>query len=384
MTSYVERPALSTTITDVNISPKYNGRFDANATVHISLGDSLFQHLSQIPWVKEIAESDIRISDLIDNLVSDQDTIAQTLKNMDNLKTALPELMALLSGPRNAVAAEAFFDKWQPVNSFIYKSVIDKLNGGEFTTSEGKDYDNQQKYFLLHAKPLTLDELDDNDAFTVNNFIEPPKSYTISKRGGLHSSTMIPHDTQEGHVARDLAKALTYFDQTTLLQYLNVGKTQLADYQLYQELNKEITQYLRGYSRWSVTVLVANSGSHPISISPTAALYINSGGTYGFKGYTLLGLQSRAANGDLQPVTLEGGSTQVVEFVSTETVSSNTHWSELLSLFDSGARGCFLVVHPQSDFWNKGSDFTSPVRTFGSAKGTQRLTDKEIADHFAQ
>jgi hypothetical protein len=90
---------------------------------------------------------------------------------------------------------------------------------------------------------------------------------------------MLPKHGQQEVDARLVATALAFFDQELLRRYVDIVAEELQSYPLYEEMKKEVISHLKGYSRWSVSILVSNSGNHPLSFSPTASLYVNTRGT---------------------------------------------------------------------------------------------------------
>ncbi|HWB51129.1 MAG TPA: hypothetical protein VG651_18605 [Stellaceae bacterium] len=371
--SYIDRPSPGAAITGIEISQKYNEQFGKNQIVEVPLNSNLYRHLNQSMWTPPFHEQSADLSDLMKTLTQNHDQINRLVRDLNNFEKILPELRNLLYASANTVVAETFFDKWEPLDGLIDAAIMGDTIRGTFTRPAIKNHDGQTSYLLIRETPGRASATD--EAVTL---------YLVSKRGGTSSSYAVPRYKQNEEDAHALSVALAYFDQDNLNKYVDAVAAELQSRSLYEEMLKELATYLRGYSRWSVSVLVSNAGSHAISFSPYASLYINTAGTSMGNGYTVINLVSMNENGQLDATVLDGGESKMVRFVSEKIVSSDDNWQPLLALYDTSSRGSFVVLHPESNFWNRSSNLSSALAAFGPANAGQRLSDKEIADHFKQ
>lgn len=371
VSSYFERANPTAAITDIGISSKHNERFGKNQVVKIPTGDAVFHHMEESLWTRSAEATTMKLEEVVTLLSENKSTVDELLKSIDAFRLALPELKRLLSAPPGAIAAEMFFDKWQRSHNFIVSAIDGRLRFGEFVGPPAKDYGSQKPYLILTTETMTIEGM------------QRPV-YQVTKRGGKFSSLHHAAKQSQDVAMLTIAKALVFFDQKALQTYLDAVVDETQTYALHEQMQKEIDEYMKGYSRWTVSLLISNTGSHTISFSPTATLYINTRGTSVGSKFTIVDLESRGEDGEPEPVTIAGGESKLITYGSQKLVNADDHWKQLLNLFDSLSRECFVILHPQADLWHKASDLVSPTKVFGPAAGISRLTDKEIELRFKQ
>jgi hypothetical protein len=367
-TSYFERSSPISSITEISISSQFNDRFGKKQAVKVPRNESLFRHLEESEWLTE-PDPRTTLSELIKTLETDKEITHTVLEQFEAFRAAEKDLKLLLSSPASQRSAEMLFDKWQPVDWLIYMAIFPAIDKGELVMPTGRDHRNKPRYLVL------------NESDSGNPGI---KTHYVSKRGNaVVSAITAPRQEREAD-ARAIAEALAFFDQDTLGQYVMLVDKQLQSFSLHEVIKKELPETLRSYSRWSVATLISNSGSHSASFSSTATLYIDTQGTKLGPGYTRIDLESRLENEQPEPVVVEGNKSRLVHYISRKIVRGGDSWQDLLSSFDESSLKCFIVLHPQSDFWRKTANLTSSVRAFGPTTAEQVLPDKEIEAHFRQ
>lgn len=370
--SYVEQARPNVVIADVSTSTAFNDRFGKHQVVTVPLSDPLFEHLQQSHWVRDIRDQTAELDTVVGVLTEDKFTLDDLLQSLDNFRLALPDLKTLLSLPATQATAEAFFDKWERLDSLIYASIDGEARRGEVTAAPDRDYGDKRPYLLLGQR--TFETKSDTSV----------QVFAVQKKGGVYVSAMVPERREQLLIAKQIAYALAYFDQEVIEKYLDVVSREEDAYSLDEQMRDEISQYLSGYSRWSVSVLIENAGARPISFSPNATMYVNTKNTSVGDRFVVVNLESRKENGDLEPVTVAGGETKVITFVSRDLVLHDPRWKLLLDLFASKSRECFVVLHPESELWTRSPDVPSSVRIFGPSSGGRQLSEDEIAARFAK
>ena len=366
-TSYFERSSPVASIAEISITSQFNDRFGKKQTVKVPRDDPLFAHLDASDWLNA-PEHNTTLDSLVTLLEDAKEQTNIILQQLDSFKTSEKDLRSLLSSPPSKSNAENFLDKWQLADLFIETSIFIGFNNGELPRQNTRDRKKKQQYLMMYPG--------DVDAQGV-------RTYNVLKPAGrlIYPIKALQHEQNDD--AQAIAEALSSFDQNILTEYIDIAAKQLqSSFYLHEQIKKEVPQTLKSYSRWSVATLVSNSGIHAVSFSPTATLYIDTSGTTGIPGYTKIDLESRLTDEQPEPVEVEGSKSRLVHYVSKGIVRSTNNWQALLALFDDNSRRCFIVLHPQSDFWRKSSQLSSSVREFGPTKGEQGLTDMEIETHF--
>jgi hypothetical protein len=367
ISSYFERASPAILLSDVTISSNYNKRFDEDQIVKVPLSDALFGHLAESNWMRSIREPSLKLKDITERLDLNANRVDLFLKDAAAFREAMPRLKTLLAAPApSLVTAEAFFDQWEKVDDFVLGAIEGQIIQGKFSNLDKRNYASKAAYLQFRE--------------TMGDGVP---NFTISKRGSKFIS-VIAFKRASSDDGRAIAEALIHFDQEMLGKYLDTVASELLQYALHEGIQREVTEYKKAYSRWIVSTLISNYGHRPVSFSPSGSVYVNSRGTSLGNDYTVIDIENRNQNGERDPITVEGGQSKIIAFASPSLVLADEKWRQLIGLFESASRGCFIVLHPQSDIWSQSDDLKSSVRVFGPSKSGQRLTDQEIKMHFGQ
>ena len=365
---YLDRPGPSVLIADVAISSHFNARFPDRKTVTVPVKDQLFVQLDHNNWLRSSNESTAELSKLLGTLTENENRIESILQQLTVFQTDLPEMRAELEAPPTNETANAFFNRWLSLSDLICNQVDGDIARGTFKVDTPRNYADAPTYFMISPE---YD--DDHDEITVVGQIGSkrtvacyPRKYNASSK--TEANTIIP-------------QALLHFDQAALRRILEDVAREADRYEVYKQVQQDLTTYIQGYSRWAVALLITNSGGQALSFGPDATLFIDSKDYSNFTHSTAVNIQSRTENGDLLPVTIAAGESKLVTFVSNSLIDDDADWKVLLDMFRTQARKSFVVVHPEGDVWHH-KDIVSPVRIFGAASGGTQIGEGAVDKIF--
>jgi len=119
-----------------------------------------------------------------------------------------------------------------------------------------------------------------------------------------------------------------------------------------------------------------------MSFSPTATLYIDTKGTKYGVNYANIPLEHRSELGELEPISLPGGDTRLVRFISPKLVIDTDNWEILLNIFENSSRKSFVEAFPNEPTWFSGKRVASNPRQFSPTTQPQILSTKKLTDIF--
>src|SRR5262245_14481135 len=111
ITFFVQRAHPSVSIVDVGIleSPPTNSKI-----IEVPRSDPTVRSLSESAWVDSIREAEMPLNDFRSTLADGIERADKFLKHVAEFQEVLPKLEQLLAGPSNQIAAESYFDLWEP------------------------------------------------------------------------------------------------------------------------------------------------------------------------------------------------------------------------------------------------------------------------------
>jgi hypothetical protein len=338
----------------------------------------------------------------------------------------------LLNGERSPKAAENFFDYWQQVDGFIYGSVRSQMRYGSSALHQIKceqgapeshlrkltyHKDPDAQYFAklmadidayLHHPPPSPSDQPGAGATTDANFVLAPPNgempagpagssgpragvehiYSVTKVGGRYKSRfdvrsnldeneiVTPHEEE---CAEHVMGALADFDKDKLNAILEITDQEAKSFELHKKIQSDLEKYIKGYSWWNVTMLISNKGKNPISFSPNATLYVDMSGT-AINGGSNLAVSLKAMSkdgGDGDAITVPGGESRSVNFVSSDLVKDYGDWKGVIDAFGQSSRNAIVLLYPQTGDWQQDSPLFSPIKSFGPPA---KATPKEAQD----
>lgn len=369
VTRYLERPGPSVLIADIAISTQYDDRFPDRKTVTVPLKDPLFQAFAQNMWVRSFRSSTEALTDVQKKLDHNESRLESILQQLAVLRDELPEMRRNLEAPPTEAVAKAFFEQWEPLDDLLCDAILGDIMRGTFKPDKARNYQNAPSYFLVD--------------YPVND--EGQKLTRVSEIGSKQATfcegSKYADDTQA--VANEVIPlALAHFDQPVLRRLLEDAAQEATKYDSYQQIKRDVSTYIQGYSRWAVALLITNSGGQAVSFGPDATLFVDTKDYSGFPDFVPMNVQSRSDKGDLQPVTVAAGESKLVTFVSKDLVIDDPNWRALLDIFHNHARRAFVVVHPEADVWANKPNVFSPVRPFGAASSGASIDQDTVATIF--
>jgi hypothetical protein len=362
--AYIERPQPEVIISDVRAASQVSGLPDREVPVSFR-SDPVLADIDQNVWIPDVS-FDGSIGHAVRDLQNALDSAKDWARDMEAFRAAYPQLLHLVDSDPNQADAEEFLEVWQTVDRFVYPSLKGQIKRDAFAAPAKKDYSAQTRYLLLRP-----------------NRIDGRTYLTVSEPGSVRAASTEIDDNDFADQEQEIQYALAYFDRAVLRRYLDEVRNEAASYNDIVSIEERVSKLIQGFSRWSVVLLVTNSGGKPLSFAPGATLYVDSNGAAGFSSYTQIPLVLVDEHGHLDPVTVGGGETKVLEFTSSDIVASLPNWDRLVDLFNSAARRCFIVMHPEGSPWLGRGILRSPAREFGIEQGRDALTMPQVGEVFA-
>ena len=216
--------------------------------------------------------------------------------------------------------------------------------------------------------------------------------YSVTKIGGRYKSRFdLRSNLDENEIvtpreekcAENVMAALADFDKEKLNAILDLTDQEAKNIELHKKIQSEIDEYIKGYSFWKVSMLMVNQGKNPISFSPNATLYIDTSGTPINGGNNIvIDLKSIKNNGDDDSITIAGGGSRSVNFVSSEPVKKYEDWKNIIKIFEQSARNCSVALYPQTGDWQNNKLMFSPIRSFGPPAKAGPTDSQHASAHF--
>jgi hypothetical protein len=362
-TSFLDRARPEVTITDIRTTAAYDKTLPDGILSPALLKDPFFEELVEDAWMTDVdprRDSADRIAKTLDSNVSDA---KELVEEMTAFRAIYPELLALTEASDTKANAELFFEKWRTLDSYIYAAIKGDIRRGTFIPPALADYDGSTRYLLIDSRR------DKEDGQII----------AVHKVGGMFGSSLDNNNKPE---LNEISMALAYFDRIALRKYIDDVKQDAERVREIEKILGELPLFIDGFSRLAVNVLITNSGEKATSFSPEATMYVNSDASYGYVGNQAIGLGVYSEKGELQPVTVKGGETKLVTFISKELVVNLPRWKELLGLFGSSSRNCFIALKSEGDPWQPDAVLTSQIRQFGPVTGKDALTENDVRRRF--
>lgn len=363
---YLDRAKPSATIASVSVDSSADKRFD-DAIIPIDDSASVAKGLVDSDWVTPIRRSSMLLSELRKLLERNKNRLEHHTQELERLQRDLPKMTALLTTAESKrVIAEQFIDLWEPNDGLIYGSVRGHFARGAFTLPGDKSYNGDP---FLHISPTVI----------------PDRELTalaVNKKGSKFVSMLVPTDKAEVKLSEYAGNALAHFDQGELNRMLDVVKKEIRNKHLHDTLKVEVGRYLLSLSRWSVIVVVTNSGSRSMSVSPYGKLLIDTDGTKIKKPFVEIEMQHRDADGRPVPVNVPGGESRSILFTSHRLIRDIAQWVQLHSMYNDASRKCLLLLAhlPRTVFGN--TTIATRPETFGRQTHLDELTTDQKKVYF--
>ena len=292
--------------------------------------------LTKTPWSssEDLREGVVTYKELVLALDTNEDESGQLLRDVEKFESDLPRLRVLLTkAPLSDPERDELYDLWERNDALIYGSVKGDFHRGVLHLADYKP--TGQPYFLLARRYFRIkgDEV---------------ALYVVNKRGGLYVSALVPSREGDAKLNEYVAQALAFVDQPTLLALLEgVVADVTRNKELAKEILLEISRTRDSYSRWTVQILVANRGSAPVAIFPTADLVVRTAGL-SVKGVplghdTTVKLHRRQ-NNRLVPLRVEPGAAEIISYASEKFLAEYPENELLLSAFRIGGADAEIQV----------------------------------------
>jgi hypothetical protein len=427
VTSYLERPRPSVEIAQISTTSA-----DADAglenpsfkrIVSVPLSDDLFTELAQSVWTESFRDPSDALPKIISRLNTNKGYVEAYLRHAQDYLRLRREMTLLLNGERSARAAENFFDDWQQVDGFIYGAVRSQMRYGSTALRQIKCDEDSPKshlrklmylpdaqYFVkvingirtVLARPAASSDQSWGMGHNADDAIQPNGNaqstedqhiYSVAKLGGKYNSRFDPRANldendvvtpREEQCAENVMDALAEFDKDKLNAILDVTDQEAKGVELHKKIRSDLEKYIKGYSFWNVSVLISNKGKDPISFSPNATLHVDLSGTPINAGNNLvIDLKNMNKVGDSEAVTVLGGETRAISFISADLVKDHQDWNRVIDLFEQSSRKCFIVLYPQTGDWQRDKRMFSAVQTFGPPPKASPTEAQEVNARFS-
>jgi hypothetical protein len=430
ITSYADRARPSAEVAQIKISASDNDLAKASLKRIVSVplaSEDLFSELAQSAWTEAFRDPSDVLEKVISKLGRNREYVEGYLRHAQSYLQLKKEMTLLLNGEKSPKAAENFFDDWQQVDGFIYGSIRSQMRYGSAALQTLKceqdpaeshlrklTYHNDPvaQYFgglvsgittalqphreALDGGQLRIDTHSQRGSTFGTSDGSPGDEhiYSVTKIGGRYKTRFdVASNLDENEIvtkreeqcAENVMAALADFDKEKLNAILDLTDLEAKSVELHKKIQSELDKYIKGYSFWSVSMLLSNKGKGVISFSPNATLYVNMSGTPINGGNDLaISLRASNRNGESDTVTIPGGESRLVNFISSDLVKDYEDWQKVIDLFEQSARNCVVVLHPQTGDWQQGELIFSPITIFGPPAKASPTEARVVSARFRQ
>ena len=371
---YFDKAVPSATLASVSVQNGFDEKFD-DITLPIDENDETIKGLLTSQWVIAIRNPSMPLSELLEVLQKNRRKLERNAQSVDRFLRDLPNLKGILERAESSqMNAEEFFDIWERNDGYIYGSIR-----GDFSRGTFKLPDPTPEY---SGDPLLYLDI-------VGQMDSGLDVYGTQKVGSKFVSYLYPDSKEQIPLNDYAAKTLRYYDKAELKKMLKAVEEDANQRHLHKILIAGVDKYLLSLSRWSAMVIVSNSGSRTMSISPkgrsvvdTKDTSIDSKDASKNKSFVEIEMEHRGDSGQLDPVNVPGGESRVIKFVANELVLDKTKWDKLHSMFKNKAKKSYFLLSylPKSVFG--GTTLYTPIETFGNRNPLDTVEKESIGKYF--
>ena len=313
----------------------HNDRFSPEPTVSLDPNDTTISGYHDSDWLTPIREPESPLSEVLEVVEANKSRVDRHLRSLERYTEAKIQLEQYLDGDGNP---DAFFDVWEVNDSFISASVRGEFHRGQFDLPDDMP-ECREPAFLVTERSVSP-----NDIAGLFGQLQTRRVLTVSKFGGKFVSYLEPERDSDEELSEYFAKALACFDKESLRAMIEVAEKELQGRALHEQVQRGTETLLGSLSRWSVSVVVSNSGGRPVSVVPMAELIVDTRNTTINKPSVNIPLQHRDEDGNLTPIVVGPGEAKTVLFVSDQLVRDYRQWEPLYDMYQNRSRESHVIV----------------------------------------
>jgi hypothetical protein len=339
-------PALK--VESVAISEIFHERFLENRNIEIPHENPVIRDMNAHEWTPafQVFGRSMGAREFVDRLKETESKLEQLVWSIERYRAARERFRDLLEAPPSQIHAERFFDLFSEHDAFLYGAIRGDFRRGMFEIlGRYNDDESSEVFFRGRTRFLLLQHergrLDDG---------REARRWSVSKRGGLFSSGLGARPPSEYSLARAMGHALAYFDQEFLKLALEQADKELHRVDTHISLKQRVNYLRLGYSRLVVTMTLTNLGIQPVTFGAGAKAVIYTEHTAGIDRNIDVEFINLSADGLPEPITVEGGRSKVVRFVSTRMIVDidKTNLERFVDAYRAGDKNIVVRVTSSS------------------------------------